>query len=133
MEHHLGPTSNIAVFHVFDVTYDPAQGAIDHIDYQEDREVITPPFVGAAVGTGFMIVQNGNQYLSATITGGAFNSTTWETATREDITAQQVGGADFKATALPLQFGYYRSNTNGAGTPEVLNHGIDNWQVTICR
>lgn len=134
MEHHLGPTSNIAVYHLFDGVYDPAvSGAIDHINYQEDREVLTPPFVGAAIGTGILVMQNGNRYGSALITGGAFNSTTWETATRADITFQHVGGANFKANAPALQFGFYRSNTNGAGTPEVLNHGIDNWQVTICR
>ena len=134
MQHLLGATSNIGVYHLFDAVYDPAvSGAIDHINYQEDREVLTPPFVGAAVGTGFMVMQNGNRYASATMTGGAFNSTTWETATRNDITAQQVGGANFKANAPPLQFGYFRTNTNSSGSAEVLSHGIDNWQVEICR
>ena len=134
MQHQLGAVSNIAVFHLFDGVYDPAvSGMIDHINYQEDRIVLTPPFVGAAVGTGFLVMQNGNRYTSALITGGAFNSTTWQNATRNDITAQQAGGANFKASAPTLQFGYYRSNTNAGASPEVLSHGIDNWRVEICR
>ena len=78
-------------------------------------------------------MQGGTRFTSATTTKGVFTSTAWETATRDDITAQAAGNANFSAAGAPLQFGYYRSNMNNGAAAQVTTHGIDNWRVEICR
>jgi hypothetical protein len=134
MTHTLPSESSITVFHLFEQEYDPAGGAIDHINYSESRIQFDPPFSGAGIGAGFFLVQGGNRSTMPLPTDGAFASTDWEPVVLENIQPDDFSRVpDFTATAAPIQFGFYRSNSHGPGEEIVTTHGIDNWQVKICR
>jgi hypothetical protein len=121
---------SIFVYHVFE-GFQPAPGPIDHITYREDRIKLAPLTATSAVGGGALIVQNGVNHV-APLTGGTFaNSSSWETV---DVTLRASDFTpvpDFSASAAPMAFGYYRSNSNRF--PLVVEHGIDNWRIQICR
>ena len=136
MQHVFTGASAIAVYHYYGTTtYDPgAQGAIDHINYFEDQIELNPPSPGAAVGTGFSMMQGGTRYnIILRPPGGAFTNTAWETTLRVNLTAAAFPGVNFSSTGGPITFGYFRSNTNTGGGAVTLTHGIDNWRVEICR
>ena len=78
MQHVFTGASAIAVYHYYGTTtYDPStQGAIDHINYFEDQIELNPPSPGAAVGTGFSMMQGGTRYnIILRPPGGAFTNT----------------------------------------------------------
>lgn len=120
---------SIFVYHIFDFG-GPDQGPIDRIRYREDRIKLAPLTATSAVGSGAVIFQNG-VYHVALLTGGQFGNTAWENV---DVTLRATDFApvpDFSSGAPPMLFGYLRSNSNRF--PLVIEHGIDNWRVEICR
>jgi hypothetical protein len=136
MQHIFTGASLMAVFHAYGaVTYNPAtQGAIDHINYSEDQIVIDPPFVGAAVGTGFTLTQGGIRYsIVMNPPGGAFTNLAWQKSSRVDLKAADFPGINFSAAGGPITFGYFRSNSNDGGSAITVTHGIDNFRVEVCR
>ena len=136
MEHIFTGLGAITVYHDYGATtYNPGvQGAIDHINYTEDQIELAPPYVGAAIGTGFTLTQAGTRYnTSLWPPGGTFTNTAWQTASLTGLTAASFApGLNF-ATGGPITFGYIRSNSNTGGAATTLTHGIDNWKVEICR
>jgi hypothetical protein len=44
--------------------------------------------------------------------------------------ASDLPGIDLSAAGGPIQFGYYRANSDSTAT---VQHGIDNWRVELCR
>jgi hypothetical protein len=128
--------SAITVFHLFDQEYDPADGAITHFNYSEDRIQYDPPFPSAVIGGGLFVVQNGIRYtFPLTSGGGTFASLSWERARIDDLGETSfAAGLDFSENGAPIQFGFYRSNSHGESSEAITTtHGIDNWRVEICR
>ena len=119
-------------------TYDPCvDGAIDHINYFEDRIVFDPEIPGIPIGSAFLLEQNGLSF-SVLVAGGGFNNLSWETGQLLMITSESFLTAtkpDFSGsgTNCPIKFGFVRSSVVNWTTPLVLTHGIDNWRVEIFR
>jgi hypothetical protein len=122
--------------------YNPAtEGAIDSIDYSEDRVMFGRPFPQATVHSYFLLVQNGIVYTVPIVSGlGEFNNTDWQTAARTGLRASDFaradgggGNPDFGSTGAPIVFGYVRGNDPETFDDFVWDHGIDNWTVTIRR
>lgn len=133
MTHNLPSPSSITTFHLHPTAYNPADGAITGMEYSEDRIQINPPFGGAAIGGGLFILQNGVRYL-VSLTGGAFTHLDWQRASRLDLTQADFPGANFGVGGAPIQFGFYRNNSNDpGGAAFTTTHGIDNFQVRLCR
>ena len=136
MTHTLPSPSSIVVDHMFPTSYDPsapASGAIATVEYREDRIQLAPPFPSAAVGAGFIVKQGSTRYL-VPLTNGIFSGTTWANVPFRILRATDLPGVNFTASAPPVQFGFYRSNSNNpGGSPIVITHGIDNWEVRVCR
>ncbi len=132
MEHLMSVRGAISVYHYFSVTYDPAEGAIDHINYYEDHIEFLPPFTGAAIGWGFSLEQSGTRY-NKSIGNAAYTNTSWQTASMLNLTATDFPGIDFSTSGKPITFGFYRSNTNNGAASYRTTHGIDNWKVEIFR
>jgi hypothetical protein len=119
----------IFVHHIYR-NYGPFPAPIDLIRYREDRIKLAPLTATSAVGGGALIVQNGINHL-APLTAGQFSNTSWERVEvilREDDFTPRP---DFSPTGAPMWFGYYRSNSNRF--PLLIEHGIDNWRVELCR
>lgn len=129
--------TQIAVVHLFtDGSYDPSvEGPLSHIDYAEDQIEYDPPFDGAAIGTRFVIVQDGTTYTAqVNPPNNAFANTEWWTARVVSLTSDDfipAPGPDFSENGGPLTFGYMRSNTSRGGRQIILDHGIDNWTVEL--
>jgi hypothetical protein len=117
------------VYHIFDFG-GPERGPIDRIRYREDRIKFAPSTATSAVGSGAVILQNG-VYHVAPLSGGQFSNQTWETLEVTLRASDFTPAPDFSASAPPMLFGYLRSNSNRF--PLVIEHGIDNWRVEICR
>lgn len=121
-------------------THDPAaQGAIRVIDYVEDCVLLNPSDTNF-VETGAFIEQGGRRYLSdasacnrAGWAGVALYSLRPQDFRQFDGPACNVGEScpDFSATGAILRFGYVRHAFASPG--ESLQHGIDNWKVTVWR
>ena len=121
-------------------TYDPAlQGAIRVIDHAEDC-ILLNPSESNFVETGVFIEQCGRRYLSdasicsrAGWAGVAFHSLRQQDLRQFDGPACNIGEScpDFSATGATLRFGYVRHASGSQG--ESVQHGIDNWKVTIWR
>jgi hypothetical protein len=132
MAHLLPSPSSITVFYLHPTVTNLASGSIARIEYREDRNQFDPPFSGAAIGGGFFLLQNGQRHV-VPITGGAFTHLTWQPAT-VTLTPADFPGANLTSQGGPIQFGFYRGNTNNPnGAPITTTHGIDNWEVTVCR
>jgi len=134
MVHTLPSPSAIIVDHMFPTTYNPAVvGAVVSIDYREDRIQFLPPFPGAAIGAGFVMKQGTARY-TVPLTGGIFTHENWQRAERLSLRVADFPGADFSASGAPMQFGFYRLNSAIAGGSGFMTtHGIDNWEVKVCR
>lgn len=137
MEHNMTASSQISVFHLGDgISYDPSEGggAISHLNYSEDHLQFDPPFVGAAIGWGFIIEQGGNRYTLGA-PQGPFTETSWTTAEIRGIRADDFNGGtpDFSESGGPITFGYFRSNTNVSSESYTTTHGIDNFSIEICK
>jgi hypothetical protein len=136
MTHYVPAGRSIAVAYInLSATYNPAvHGAISEIDYREDFIEINPPFVGAEIGVGFLLRQDG-EYFSAGY--AALGQTTWTPyeitgLTAADFLSSSGAHPNFSASAAPIHLGYLRSNSATPGYPPFLTeHGIDNWIVTV--
>jgi hypothetical protein len=128
MAHELPNRGDIVVDHWYDSFYSPRQeGPIRRIHYVEDRIQFSPPFTGAAVGSGFLVRQGGRR---VALPLPVFRETTWQ---RAELVAgpADLAGIDLSSNGGPIQFGYYRGNTSSGGI--TVQHGIDNWTVEVCR
>jgi hypothetical protein len=123
-------------------TYDPSVlGAIRVIDYAEDCMLFSASEFGY-VESGAFIEQNGRRYLSDKSLN-ACSRAGWASAALRSLRQQDfylfdgpacnVGEScpDFSATGAPLGFGYVRRSYGSQG--ETIQHGIDNWSVTVWR
>ena len=140
----------VTTFHLFQgAAYDPStQGAIDHLDYQEDNLLasFSPAHNSPQVRGYFVIEQNGTIF--APFAFSTINTTTWQTYSSTGLQANQfymfdnpIEGVhpDFSAQGAPITFGYARYRDRNANNPPdvpvsqelIYEHGIDNWQVTI--
>ena len=117
------------VYHV-NQEYSTLSGPIDHIRYREDRIKFAPLTATSSVGGGVLIVQNGINHL-APLTSGAFANSSWERVDATLRASDFTPMPDFSEGAPGMMFGYYRSNSNRY--PLVIEHGIDNWRVEVCR
>jgi hypothetical protein len=134
MTHVFTEPGGIAVRHLYTGgSYDPqTQGAIDYINYSEWRIEIDPPFSGAAVGSRFLVVQNGVTFTAA-IGNSEFTNLTWEKGEALQLRPSDFtpAGLDFSDQGAEIRFGFLRSNsTNGS---IVVTHGIDDWRVEVVR
>ena len=131
MTHTLPSPSSIVALHLHPATYSLSQGAINHIEYGEDRIQYSPPFVGAQIGSGIAIKQGATTYA---LSLGNFFAESWNRFQKLDIRATDFPGIDFSVNGAPIQFGYLRSNSSSAGGATTFtSHGIDNVTVRICR
>ena len=120
-------------------TYDPSvQGPIGSIDYAEDAKRIFGSSLGQSAGIA--IRQNGTVFVAQV------GTTPDDVFTRKEGKALKAsgfgvltaggfpGGAspDFSAAGGPIEFGFVRGNSTGAGGPGyTLIAAIDNWFVRV--
>lgn len=125
-------------------TYDPqASGAITALDVSEQHRVfglgpggMFPPAL--LLNVNFVLVQDGRTHWLATGATPVTQEDVWTTITWTGLTAMDftaVGGVfpDFSASGAPIQFGYLRSSLNDTVEYQSIEHGIDDWSVTIHR
>lgn len=118
------------------------QGALRAIDYAEDCFALQPSDI-QAIQAALAIEQAGRTYLLWS-DGRFCNWANWQRlAQRAGLEASDFslfygpacGAAehcpDFSATAPPLRFGHLRSVMGRPG--DVIDHGVDNWSVTVWR
>lgn len=122
--------------------YDPStQGAIRHLDHREDCIALNPSDVrGTEVKAA--LEQAGRLYESNLI-GRLCLLNGWQTVQLGGLQASDfrlVAGTacgasescpDFSAAGAPIRFGHLRRNSGMAG--DSVQHGIDNWRVTVWR
>ena len=131
MTHNMPFNSIVTVDHMFPGTYSAAAlGAIAFIDYSEDRIEFTPTFLSD--GGGLLVKQGVNRF-EVSLTNNP-QSTTWAKAARLNIRPTDLPGANFTASGAPIQFGFFRKNSNDDAPPSATGvHGIDNFEVKVCR
>ena len=123
-------------------TYDPAaQGAIRVIDYAENCVQFAATDT-SSVESGPFFEQSGRRYLYNDSVG-ACGQVGWAPFALYGLRLQDfyqfdgpscnVGEScpDFSATGAALRFGYLRRSNGMPG--QTLQHGIDNWKVTVWR
>jgi RHS repeat-associated protein len=128
MIHHWGG-GRIIVYHRYeDYTFDPSVRPFDTIDYVEDVRAIN---ISGVIGQGMAIFQGGDIFR---MLGRAFGNFDWQTwavggLKEADFFSDFTGNRpDFSENGAPMQFGYWRSNTNNG---QRIQHGIDDWSVTL--
>jgi hypothetical protein len=126
MAHNMIGTGSLYVYHLREVEFDPsvAGNTIHHINYHEDQISIA-----SAIGWGFFIEQNGVRHLKSVGTA-VFNSPTWQTNAILNMTQADFPNVNFSAGKM--KFGFYRANTSTGGI-YTTTHGIDNFNVQVCR
>jgi hypothetical protein len=118
--------------------YDPARsGAVVDLCYEEDSRVLEG--YGQGQGSGLALYQDGRAYA-----GGHFYTGVpplWRHHRQEGLTAdlfyESLPGTgqdltshpDFSASAPPITFGFFRSNS--AQAPVTISAAIDNWRVEV--
>jgi hypothetical protein len=121
--------------------YNPqVEGAIDWIDYAEDSIMFFGH--GEGQGTGPLLVQNGNVYVSKQKL--LSNRSRWTTQIvtrlyeadfvlfRPNLGQDPNQTPDFSETGSTIQFGFRRSNSTGPGKHGyTIDAGIDNWSISI--
>ena len=135
MTHTWGGGIQGAVFHLNNTAiYDPStQGAIESIDYSAD--VIGFNDDPGVFGDGLLLQQAGRLFISQ-FTAVRFPSSSWQTKSVSDLTSDGFlaldGGdfPDFSAEGAAIAFGYIRTNTL-PGAVTTIEHGIDNWSVSV--
>ena len=150
MVHTMSPgPSSLSVFHLYRAaTYDPqTQGAIYVIDATDDCFVPNSAATNHYVTSNLLVEQGGRNYVPADGLRTCA-SATWVTAQppRASLRAADFAlvdgpgcGAgescpDFSGQAAPLHFGYVRRTELEGGKPaDSVEHGIDNWKVTVWR
>lgn len=113
-------------------------GAIDSIDYSEDRRNFPEVAAFRDVNDSFALTQGGKLYVHA-FSNIATATTFWENQTATGLQAADfdewgaaTGSPDFSASGGPIQFGYLRgSSTNNPSGDRHTESGTDNWSVTI--
>jgi len=127
-------------------SHDPkTQGAVHAIDYSEDCSRLSATSAAINVTSYLLVEQAGRRYVSKQGRGclaawvNNFNQIPSVAAT--DLV--QVDGApcnggeacpDFSAAGAPLRFGFERRVALSAGAAAgAIEHGIDNWKVTVWR
>ena len=130
-----GPSSIVVIHQYLGMSYDPStQGAIDFVDYSEDRIQFNAPFSGAAIGARPALLQDGNWFFGPNIT---FTNSNWQSVNLTGLTSADFVGSggltpDFSASGSVISFGYTRSNTNNNSTSLIeTNSGIDNWSFVL--
>ncbi|MCB0209945.1 MAG: cadherin-like domain-containing protein [Anaerolineae bacterium] len=141
-----GQVYQISLTHLYlGANYDPAsQGAIATLDYSESVRIVASnnpqPFVRSIP----IVVQGGRIY-RATAFLDSFATASWESLSlsgldEQDFIAFDDANAhpDFSAQGQPISFGFFRGLSRTQTAPAIpanqnltLQHGIDNWQVTI--
>ncbi|MCZ8036898.1 MAG: DUF4114 domain-containing protein [Microcystis sp. LE17-20A] len=128
MIHHWGG-GRIIVYHRYeDYTFDPSVRPFDTIDYVEDVRAIN---ISGVIGQGMAIFQGGDIFRMLGRAFGNFDWQTWAVGNlkEEDFFSDFTGNRpDFSENGAPMQFGYWRSNTNNG---QRIEHGIDDWSVTL--
>jgi hypothetical protein len=108
-------------------------GAITRLVFWQDDIVESGPS-SLAVTWGIAVRQGGTVYTKAL---GTLTSSTWQPRGPIEVSAADFGspGPDFSVTGGPIKFGFFRSVTSAGNPtrPNTVVHGIDNWQVRICR
>lgn len=150
MVHAMSPgPSSLSAFHLYQAaTYDPrTEGAIYVIDYTDDCLVLNTSATNHYVTSNLLAEQGGRKYAPAAGLR-ACASAPWVTAQplRASLRAADFAlvdgpgcGAgescpDFSGQAAALHFGYVRRTELVDGRPaESVEHGIDNWKVTVWR
>jgi hypothetical protein len=140
-------SASLEVFHQkLAAVYEPArQGAIDRIDYRDDRILfVEMPSPQLTVGAAFAFRQGDRIYkVDRSV---EFTEPQWrrhETSGLRRVDFVQASGPacapertcpDFSAGGEPIVFGYWRFSAiavNASAGP--LTHGVDNWRVTVHR
>lgn len=139
MTHTIPVSGSVVIFHKYlGGTYDPSvDGAIDHLDYQEDRIQISS---AAAVVGRPALIQDGVVYegpLDIFFQGEGWHGQANPELTAEDFVEHGFLGnpedgphPNFSSLGEAISFGYIRGTSvqfNGLFT----EHGIDNWSFTI--
>ena len=128
-----GGDSNTWNFHLnANATYDPADGAIESIDYSEDAILINGFGDGHALGPA--ILQNGQIYIAS---GQVSPDSIWTHKDFSNLTENSffVFGdnsqhPDFSELGDPIEFGFFRANSTLGGGYTIVG-GIDNWSYDI--
>jgi hypothetical protein len=142
-----GAPSSVRAFQVRQqAVYDPAvQGAVHAIDYHEDCTVLSIGYDRMLLGSYLLIEQDGRRFV-ATI-GKACMSRWIPFVDGSSLLASDfvfVDGPacavdqpcpDFSASGKPLRFGFERRVQTQPWVHEstTIEHGIDNWKVTVWR
>ena len=129
-----GNPTQISVTHTYTGdSYDPSQGAIDHLVWSEDQIIFDPPFDGAAVGTLALVFQDDQTFSASINDGNVYTNTDWQRVTvelrRSDFAP--APGPNFTASGAPITFGILRSNTHRGSREIVIDHGLDNWRIEV--
>jgi hypothetical protein len=141
-----GPSS-LRVFNTqASLSYDPqAQGAVHAIDYREDCNRLSASTPSLDILSFPTLEQAGRRYVSSRGRGclsswvGNFDplpSLQATDFTQLDGPACGSGEScpDFSAGGAPLRFGFERRASLQAGAPAgSIEHGIDNWKISIWR
>jgi hypothetical protein len=125
-------------FHAGDVWNAAVQGPIGTLDYREDARLFAPGGDGQL--TGIAVRQGGVVYVADV---DVTPETVWTRKERKGIQAANLyaiidTGADFNAhpdfsgAGTPLEFGFFRANSNGnGGGSYTITGAIDNWSVRV--
>ncbi len=139
----------IEVLHIYiseEASYDPAtQGAIERIDYSEDTALLSLPYAQAFVRSFLAVVQDGNAYRSASPLF-VIGTTSWTNGSIIGLTANDfvaLDGSnskpDFSESGQSIMVGFWRNHSRVGDIPVpynqnlIIEHGIDNFSVTIHR
>lgn len=135
MTHTWGNGTRVVISHFnLNAVYDPSvSGEIGYIEYSAD--VIGLGGSSGVFGDSFMIEQDDRTFMAAItavpITTGGWLDKDYSGLTAENFRAVDGGlGPDFSTSGSAITFGYARSNTL-LGSVHTVEHGIDNWSVTI--
>jgi hypothetical protein len=128
-----GGSSTTYNFHLnLTATYDPANGAIESIDYSEDAILISGFGDGQALGPA--ILQGGQIYIRANQVSPDFAWTDKDFPGLGEGSFALFGDGtqhpDFSEQGDPIQFGFVRANST-LGNGYTIIGGIDNWSYTI--
>ena len=137
MTHAFNGQGDIEVRHLYTGGgYDPSsEGAIDHINYSEWRIQLDLPFPNAAIGSYFLVIQDGVAYLSPISGSTIYQNQVWERGESSSLGPSDFSpaGLDFSDAGAELFFGFLRTNSTGSGGTWTTTHGIDDWSVEIVR
>lgn len=120
--------------------WDPStQGPLATIDFEEDARLVSGPAAGQSTG---LAIRQGGQVWVAQV--GTTPGAAWSHKQGRGIRASGVGplgpggfpatgpSPDFSASGGPIEFGFTRGNSTGAGGGSyAITAAIDNWKVRV--